>query len=70
MPCKTYVFCPIFRLKILFSLVQSSARLIFRLYAKRLLHSDMLIGTHEMSIPVESQSGWFLYEKFANLTRS
>jgi hypothetical protein len=61
MPCETYAFYPIFRLKILFSLVQSSAQLIFRLYAKRFIHSDTLIGTYEMPIPVESRSGSLLY---------
>jgi hypothetical protein len=50
--------------------VQSSAQLIFRLYAKRLIHPDTLIGVYEMSIPVESRSGWLLYENFAHLTRS
>jgi hypothetical protein len=37
-------------------LVQPSAQLIFRLYAKRLIHPDTLIGVCEMSIPVESRS--------------
>jgi hypothetical protein len=69
-PCETYAFYSIFRLKILFSLVQSSAQLIFRLYAKRLLHPDRLIGTYEMPIPVESRSGRSLYENFAHRTRS
>ncbi|KAF8273291.1 hypothetical protein EI94DRAFT_1298397 [Lactarius quietus] len=36
--------------------VQPSSRLVFCLYAKRLAHPDKLIGTHEIPIPVESQS--------------
>ncbi|KAH8983433.1 hypothetical protein EDB92DRAFT_2117446, partial [Lactarius akahatsu] len=34
--------------------VQPSSRLIIRLYAKRLRINDILIGTHEVVIPVES----------------
>jgi hypothetical protein len=41
------------------SLVQPSSRLTLRLYAKRSAHPDILIGTHEMPIPLASQSGSF-----------
>jgi len=46
-------------LKLLFSLVQPSSPLTLRLYAKRAAHPDILIGTHEMAIPLASQSGSF-----------
>ncbi|KAH8988069.1 hypothetical protein EDB92DRAFT_2104782, partial [Lactarius akahatsu] len=36
-------------------LAQPSSRIILRLYAKKLIKSDILIGTHEMTLPVESQ---------------
>ncbi|KAH9083319.1 hypothetical protein EDB83DRAFT_2546969 [Lactarius deliciosus] len=38
------------------STVQPSSRLTLCLYAKRLTKSDLLIGVHEMVIPVESES--------------
>jgi hypothetical protein len=34
------------------------------------MHSDTLIGTYEMPIPVESRSGWLPHENFAHLPRS
>ncbi|KAH9057287.1 hypothetical protein EDB87DRAFT_1823798, partial [Lactarius vividus] len=37
-------------------LVQPSSRLILCLYAKRLTKRDILVGTHEMTIPDESES--------------
>ncbi|KAH9028779.1 hypothetical protein EDB85DRAFT_1589288 [Lactarius pseudohatsudake] len=37
-------------------IVQPSSRLTLCLYAKRLTKSDLLIGSHEIVIPVESQS--------------
>ncbi|KAI0272987.1 hypothetical protein BGY98DRAFT_1099658 [Russula aff. rugulosa BPL654] len=37
-------------------LVQPSSRLTLCLYAKRSSHPDILIGTHEMRIPLSSQS--------------
>ncbi|KAH9069403.1 hypothetical protein EDB83DRAFT_2674423 [Lactarius deliciosus] len=36
-------------------LVQPSSHIILRLYAKKSITSDILIGTHEMTLPVESQ---------------
>ena len=59
MPCKASLFSPLFRLRVLFSIVQPSSRLVLRLYAERFARRDILIGTHEM-IPVESQIGPFL----------
>ncbi|KAF8273240.1 hypothetical protein EI94DRAFT_1696801 [Lactarius quietus] len=56
MPCRICILHPVLRLRILFSFVQPSSRLTFRLYAKRLLRPDKLIGTHEILMPVESQS--------------
>ncbi|KAI9440928.1 hypothetical protein H4582DRAFT_1850592, partial [Lactarius indigo] len=35
---------------------QPSSHLILHLYEKRRFHADVLIGTHEMTIPVETQS--------------
>ena len=46
-------------LKFSFSLVQPSSQLTICLYAKRSTHPDILIGSHEMPIPVASQSGSF-----------
>ncbi|KAH9025479.1 hypothetical protein EDB84DRAFT_1677898, partial [Lactarius hengduanensis] len=46
----------VFRLKVPTSIVQPSSRLTLCLYAKRLTKSDLLIGSHEIVIPVESQS--------------
>jgi len=60
-------FSPLFQLKVLFSYVQSSSRLVLRLYAERFAHRDTLIGTHEMT-PLESQSGSFLIRNLACLT--
>jgi len=59
MPCKSCLFSPLFLLRVLFSIVQPSSRLVLRLYAERFARRDILIGTHEM-IPVESQTGSFL----------
>ena len=42
-----------------FSLVQLPSHLTLRLYAKRSAHPDILIGNHEMRIPLASQSGSF-----------
>ena len=44
------------------SLVQPSSHLTIRLYAKRSSHPDILIGTHEMPIPLTSQRGSFCRE--------
>ncbi len=57
-------FSPLFRLRVLFSYVQPSSRLVLRLYAERFARRDILIGTHDM-IPVESQSGSFLIRDLA-----
>src|SRR6266702_1832486 len=57
MPCRTFFFSTIFfRLKVLFSFVQPSSHIILCLYAKRLTQRDLLIGTHEIMTPVESES--------------
>src|SRR6266702_4120052 len=56
-PCRTFLFIIIFRLKILFSFTQRSSHLTLCLYEKRYLHPDVIIGTHETRIPVASQSG-------------
>jgi hypothetical protein len=53
-------FSPILWLKLPFSLVQTSSRLTLRLYAKRSAHPDILLGTHEMPIPLASQSSSFI----------
>ena len=45
-----------------FSLVQPSSHFTFRLYAKRSAHPNILIGTHEMPMPLASQSGSFFVE--------
>ena len=41
------------------SLVQPSSHLTLGLYAKRSTHPDILIGTHEMPVPLATQSGTF-----------
>ncbi len=64
MPCKAYLFSPLSRLRVLFSIVQPSSRLVLRLYAERFARRDILIGMHEM-IPVESQTGSFLIRNLA-----
>jgi hypothetical protein len=46
-------------LKLPLSHEQPSSHLTLRLYAKRSAHPDILIGTHEMPIPLASQSGSF-----------
>ncbi|KAH9045854.1 hypothetical protein EDB83DRAFT_1549241 [Lactarius deliciosus] len=43
--------------------VQPSSRLILCLYAKRLTQSDIIIGTHEMVIPDESESSSSIHYK-------
>jgi hypothetical protein len=48
---------PVLWLRLPFSLVQPSSHLTISLYAKRSAHPDILVGTHEMLIPVASQSG-------------
>src|SRR6266702_4072995 len=55
----------IFRLKVQFSSTQRSSHLILCLYEKRYLHPDVVIGTHEIRIPVESQSGSYLVRNLA-----
>jgi hypothetical protein len=45
-----------------FSLVQPSSHLTICLYAKRSAHPDILIGIHEMPIPLASQIGSFFVE--------
>ena len=55
-------FRPILWLKPSFSLVQPSSHLTICLYAKRSAHPDILMGTHEMPIPLASQSGSFCRE--------
>ena len=52
-------FPPILWLKVPSSPVQPSSHLALCLYAKRSAHPDILIGTHEMRIPLTSQSGSF-----------
>ncbi|KAH8980782.1 hypothetical protein EDB92DRAFT_1820451 [Lactarius akahatsu] len=49
------IFDHIFRLKVPISLVQPSSHIILRLYAKKSITSDILVGTYEMTLPVESQ---------------
>ena len=57
LPSLPPILCP----NLPFSLVQLSSHLTLRLYAKRSAHPDMLIGTHEMPIPLASQSGSFCF---------
>jgi hypothetical protein len=57
-------FLPILWLNLPFSLVQPSSHLTICLYAKRSAHPDILIGSHEMLIPLASQSGSFFIENF------
>src|SRR6266849_9224116 len=59
MHCRSSLFPSNLWLKAPFSLVQPSSHLTLGLYAKRLTHPDILIGTHEMPIPLTSQSGSF-----------
>ena len=55
------LFDIIFRLKFpVISFVQPSTHLTLCLYAKRFPQSDLLIGTHEITIPVESESDSFV----------
>ncbi|KAH9047040.1 hypothetical protein EDB84DRAFT_1673774, partial [Lactarius hengduanensis] len=49
------IFDHMFRLKVPISLVQPSSHISLRLYAKKSITSDILIGTHEMTLPVVSQ---------------
>jgi len=58
----------IFRLKVQFSSTQRSSHLIMCLYEKRLTHRDVVIGTHEVLIPVASQSGPSLFRFPVNST--
>ena len=51
--------------KIPFSLVQPSSHLTLCLYEKRSAQPDILIGTHEMQIPLASQSGSFVENPFS-----
>jgi len=51
--------------EVLFSLVEPSSHLTLCLYAKRSAHPDILIGTHEMPIPLASQGGSFCSEFFS-----
>jgi hypothetical protein len=55
-------FPPTLWLRPLFSLVQPSSHLTLCLYAKRSAHPDILIGTHEIPIPLASQRGPFCLE--------
>ena len=55
-------FPPILWLNLPFSLVQPSSRLTLHLYAKYSAHPNILLGTHEMQIPLASQSGSFYWE--------
>jgi hypothetical protein len=64
MPCKAFLFSPLFRLRIPFSIIQPSSRLVVRLYAERFARRKTLIGTHEI-IPVESQTGSFVVGNLA-----
>ncbi|KAN0138369.1 hypothetical protein V8E53_003832 [Lactarius tabidus] len=48
--------------------VQPTSRLIFRLYGDRFARRDVLIGSHEMMIPVESQTGPLLFINLAYST--
>jgi hypothetical protein len=41
--------------------VQPSSHLILFLYAKRVVHKDLLIGTHDTTVPTESERGSFLH---------
>ena len=52
-------FPPILWLKVPSSHVQPSSNLTIRLYAKRSAYPDILIGTHEITIPLASQIGLF-----------
>ena len=61
--CGSFIFpLRFYGLKVSFSLVQPSSHLILCLYAKRSAHPDILIGTHEMPIPLGSQRGSFCRE--------
>ena len=62
MHCGSSLFLSNFTLKVPFSLVQPSSHLTLCLYAKRSAHPDILIGTHEMLIPLASRSGSFCLE--------
>ena len=53
-------FPPYLLLNVSFSLVQPSSHLTLCLYAKRSAHPDILIGSHEMPIPLEL-STWFRF---------
>jgi len=55
------LFNLIFRLKVQFSSTQRSSHLTLCLYEKRLTHRDVVIGTHEIRIPVASQGGPSLF---------
>src|SRR6267154_2938248 len=59
MHCRTSLLPSNLWLKVPFSLVRHSSHLTLCLYAKRSAHPDILIGTHEMPIPLTSQSGSF-----------
>jgi hypothetical protein len=64
MPCKAFLFSPLFQLRVPFSIIQPSSSLVLRLYAERFARRKTLIGTHEM-IPVESQTGSFVIRNLA-----
>ncbi len=53
----------IFELKVQFSSTQLPSHLTLCLYEKRLTRRDVVIGTQEISVPVESQTGPFLIRK-------
>ncbi|KAH8977265.1 hypothetical protein EDB92DRAFT_1891264 [Lactarius akahatsu] len=52
MPCRTSFLNAIFRLRVLVSSVQPSSRLKLQLHAKRFLHHDILVGTHDILLPL------------------
>ena len=53
-----------FLLKVPISFVQPSSHLTLCLLAKRLTQSDLLIGTHEMTIPIKSESGASVHYRY------
>ena len=58
-------FPPILWLKLPFSFVKRSSRLTLRLYVKYSAHLNILLGTHELQMPLEdvdSQSGLFYWD--------
>ena len=62
MHCKSSRYPSDLLLKASFNHVQPSSCLTICLYAKRSSHPDIPIGTHEMQIPLATQSGSFCSE--------